>query len=387
MIKYNKHSIDQKDINAVIKSLKSEFIAQGPLSLEFEKQLSKKFGSSHCTVVSNGTSALHISLIALNLNKEDIVLVSPITFVASAFAPIYSGLKIDFVDIDMVNFAISVESLEKKIIELKSKNKKVSCLIVTDYSGIPANWKEINLLKKKYNFKIINDNCHAIGSIYNNSNKYAVKYADIAVHSYHAIKNITSCEGGSILTNNLKIDKVVKNLRTHGSVKNNFLTKNNGIWFYDISALGYNYRLSEIQCALGISQLTKLDKFLKKRKKIAEIYDKKFKNITNIKTPQYEKNKISSYHIYPLLINFNQLKINKKSFFIKLKNLGYTLQVNYIPIYKFSFFKNKFNYKYLKYAELFYNQQVSLPCYYDLKLSDANKIADLIIKIIINHGK
>ena len=149
MIKYNKHSIDQKDINAVIKSLKSEFIAQGPLSLEFEKQLSKKFGSSHCTVVSNGTSALHISLIALNLNKEDIVLVSPITFVASAFAPIYSGLKIDFVDIDMVNFAISVESLEKKIIELKSKNKKVSCLIVTDYSGIPANWKEINLLKKK----------------------------------------------------------------------------------------------------------------------------------------------------------------------------------------------------------------------------------------------
>ncbi len=387
MIYYNKHSIDNSDINAVKKVLKSSHLTQGPLNLIFEKKLSKYFGSKYCNVVSNGTIGIYLSLLSLNLNKKDYIIVSPMSFVAGAISTFFIGYELDFVDIDKKTYAISEEKLEKKIIELKKKKRNVGCVIVTDYSGIPANWIELNKLKKKYNFKIINDNCHAIGSSYLNSNKYAVKFADIVVQSYHAIKNITTGEGGSILTNNKNIFKKISNLKSHGISRSTYKKKDLGMWHYDVKTTGLNFRLSDIQCALGISQFFKLDKFLTKRNKIAKIYNDYFSNFSLTQTPKVFDDRTSSYHIYPLLINFKKIKISKRNLFNKLEKLGYKLQVNYIPTYHFTLFKKKYNKSDFPNTEFFYKNQISLPCYVDLTLKEVNNFAATLKKMLIKYEK
>lgn len=387
MIYYNKHSIDNSDINAVIRVLKSNHLTQGPINSLFEKKLSKYFGAKYCNVVSNGTVAIYLSLLALNLNKKDFILVSPLSFVAGAISSIYLERQLDFVDIDKSTYAISEIELEKKIINLKKKRKKVGCVIVTDYAGIPANWTKINKLKAKYGFKIINDNCHAIGSKYLNSNKYAVKYADVVVQSYHAIKNITTGEGGSILTNKRDIYKKITLFKTHGITRSINEKKKFGLWYYDVKTVGLNFRLSDIQCALGLSQFTKIDKFLAKRKRIANIYNKIFSNFNLIQLPKTFSDRISSYHIYPILINFDMIKITKKILFNKLEKLGYTLQVNYIPTYHFTIFKKNFKKTDFPNAEFFYKNQVSLPCFVDLSNKDAFKFGYSLKKLLIKYEK
>lgn len=387
MIYYNKHSIDNSDINAVIRVLKSNHLTQGPINSLFEKKLSKYFGAKYCNVVSNGTVAIYLSLLALNLNKKDFILVSPLSFVAGAISSIYLERQLDFVDIDKSTYAISEIELEKKIINLKKKRKKVGCVIVTDYAGIPANWTKINKLKAKYGFKIINDNCHAIGSKYLNSNKYAVKYADVVVQSYHAIKNITTGEGGSILTNKREIYKKISLFKTHGITRSINEKKKFGLWYYDVKTVGLNFRLSDIQCALGLSQFTKIDKFLAKRKRIANIYNKIFSNFNLIQLPKIFSDRISSYHIYPILINFDKIKITKKILFNKLEKLGYTLQVNYIPTYHFTIFKKNFKKTDFPNTEFFYKNQVSLPCFVDLSYKDAFKFGYSLKKLLIKYEK
>ena len=221
MIYYNKHSIDKNDINAIKKVLHSKQLTQGPLSLEFEKQLCNYFGSKYCNVLSNGTAALFVSLKALDIKKNEIILISPLSFVAGAMSAIFLDRSIDFVDINLDTYSLCDISLEKKILQLKKFKKKVGCIIVTDYAGIPANWSNLYKLKKKYKFKIINDNCHAIGSSYLRTNKYAVIYSDLVVQSYHAIKNITTAEGGSVLTNNKSLHNKISSLKSHGISRTN----------------------------------------------------------------------------------------------------------------------------------------------------------------------
>ena len=306
---------------------------------------------------------------------------------AGAISSIYLERQLDFVDIDKSTYAISEIELEKKIINLKKKRKKVGCVIVTDYAGIPANWTKINKLKAKYGFKIINDNCHAIGSKYLNSNKYAVKYADVVVQSYHAIKNITTGEGGSILTNKREIYKKISLFKTHGITRSINEKKKFGLWYYDVKTVGLNFRLSDIQCALGLSQFTKIDKFLAKRKRIANIYNKIFSNFNLIQLPKIFSDRISSYHIYPILINFDKIKITKKILFNKLEKLGYTLQVNYIPTYHFTIFKKNFKKTDFPNTEFFYKNQVSLPCFVDLSYKDAFKFGYSLKKLLIKYEK
>lgn len=387
MIYYNKHSIDKNDINAIKKVLRSKHLTQGPLSLEFEKQLCYYFGSKYCNVLSNGTAALFVGLKALEIKKNEIILVSPLSFVAGAMCAIFLDRSIDFVDINLDTYSLCDVSLEKKILQLKKLKKKVGCIIVTDYSGIPANWSNLYKLKKKYKFKIINDNCHAIGSSYLSTNKYAVIYSDLVVQSYHAIKNITTAEGGSVLTNNKSLHNKISSLKSHGISRTNSSKKKNGLWFYDVKNLGLNFRLSEIQCALGISQLSRLDSFINKRIKIAKIYNKYFSKLSYVKIPSNFSDRISSNHIYPLLIDFKKLKLSKTNLFNLLKKKGYTLQVNYIPTYKFSLFKKNFNQNNYPNTEEFYKKEISLPCYYDLPLKEAHRFSILLKKILIKYEK
>lgn len=268
MISYGKQYIDKKDIDSVTKVLKSDWITQGPKIKEFENLIKKKFKSKFCTVVSNGTAALHLAGLSLGWKPGDIVLTTPISFLATSNCIVYSGATPCFVDIDRSTYNIDIKKIEQKIKLLKKKRKKVKSIIATDYAGHPCDWKGLKLISKKYNITLINDNCHALGSTYYNDVGYASKYADIVTHSYHAVKHITTGEGGAILTNSANINKKICLLRSHGVTKDKKKIKSyHGSWYYEMQELGYNYRITDFQCALGISQIKKIGKFLKKKKK------------------------------------------------------------------------------------------------------------------------
>ncbi len=379
MIGYGKQFIDQKDIIAVVKVLKSKNLTQGPTVKKFENKLKKFMGAKYCCALSSGTGALHLAGLALDWSKKDYIITTPISFLATSNSILYCGAKPVFVDIDKDSYNISAELIEKKIKNFKKK-KKIKALIATDFAGNPCDWKKLKKISKKYNFKLINDNCHALGAKYLNDYKYAQKYADIVTHSYHPVKQITTGEGGALFTNDKKVYQKVKQLRTHGVVRN----KKNLPWFYEMKELGYNYRLTDIQSALGISQLKKLKLFLKKRYEISKIYDDGFRNNDFIKTPKVSNSNKHAFHLYPVLIDFKKIKKTKKMFFEYLKKNNILPQVHYIPIYLQPYYKKKFNININEFpnSKKFYEQEVSLPIYYSLKKKEIVKIIKLVNKFV-----
>ena len=274
MFSYSKQYISKEDLDYVNGALLNNYLTQGPLIEKFESSLKKKFKSKYSVAVSSGTAALHLCGIALGWKENDVVLLSSNTFVATANAVIYCNAIPDLIDIDESTHNIDINDLERKIKEYRKKNIKIHTVIATDYAGHPCDWHNLYKLKLKYNFNLINDNCHSIGAKINNDKGYAVKYADLVVHSYHPVKAITTGEGGCIFTNNSKYYENIKLLRSHGINRSKVLINKFGPWYYDIKKTGFNYRLSEISCALGISQLKKLDKFINRRRDIANQYIK-----------------------------------------------------------------------------------------------------------------
>tara|TARA_B110000261_G_scaffold155389_1_gene188108 strand:+ start:1695 stop:2855 length:1161 start_codon:yes stop_codon:yes gene_type:complete len=381
MINYGKHFIDKDDIKSVISVLKSNFLTQGPKIQEFENALKKKFGAKYVACTSSGTASLHLCGLALNWTKKDLIIASPLTFVATTNAALYLNAKIDLIDIDEETYNIDINKLKVKLDKLKKNKKKIHTLIVTDYAGQPSDWPQLKKLSTKYNFNLINDNCHAIGAKILNDQKYAVKYADLVCHSYHPVKNITTGEGGSILTNNKQLYSKIKILRSHGIIRNREKP-----WKYSINQLGYNYRLTDIQSALGISQLKKLNLFIKRRKEIAEIYNKKLKNLSLFEIPKVQKNISHAYHLYPLKIRFDKLRISKDMLLKKLRMKGINLQVHYIPIHHHKLYKLKIN-TYLPNTEGFFKQAISLPVYFSLKNNQISYVLKNLLKIVYSNLK
>lgn len=362
LISYGRHSIDKNDIKSVTKVLKSNFLTQGPLVKKFESLLSKKLKSKYVTVVNNGSSALILAGKILKWKKGDLIAVPPITFLSSVNAIEHCGAKPIFVDITMQDYCMDPEKLE--LILKKDKKKRIKAAIITDYGGQPAQWKKFLKLKKKYNIIFINDNCHAIGSSIDNNYGYAVKYADIVTLSFHPVKAITTGEGGAILTNNFEYEKKFKLLRSHGIER-----KSNKYWHYQIEELGFNFRLPDINCALGISQLKKIKKFVAKRKKISKIYDRFFSRNEKFTIPPKITNQSNSFHLYPLMINLKKIKIKKDVLIKKFLKFGIKLQVHYIPVNNQPYYKKKYglNLKSFGNSFKFYNDELSIPIYYDLK--------------------
>ena len=306
---------------------------------------------------------------------------SPLTFVATTNSALYLNAKIELIDINKETYNIDVNKLKIKLDELKKKGKKIHTLIVTDFAGYPSEWPQLKKLSKKYNFNLINDNCHAIGAKILNDQKYAVRYADLVCHSYHPVKNITTGEGGSILTNNKKLYDKIKILRSHGMIRNAKKP-----WKYSINELGYNYRLTDIQSSLGISQLKKLNLFIKRRSEIAKIYNTKFKNIDMIQLPKVRSNVSHAYHLFPIQIRFDKLKISKDIFLKKLRFRGINLQVHYIPIHHHKLYKFKKSF-YLPNTENFFKNTVSLPIYFSISNNELNYVIKNILKIIYANLK
>lgn len=375
MINYGSHDINKKDINLVVHALKSKKITQGKFVVNFEESLKKKFNSKYACVVSNGSAALHLCCLAIDVRNSN-VLLSSNTFLSEANAIIHAGGKPNFIDIDYDTGNISLEYLEKKIKQLKKKKEKISALIATDYAGLPCNWKHLKKLSRKYKFKLINDNCHAIGAKYNDQFDYATRYADLVVHSYHPVKNITTGEGGSILSNDKHYIEKIKILRNHGLIKAKKEKLKNITWPFNQIYVGFNFRISDIQCALGISQLKRLNIFLKKRTKIARNYDSFFKKYKSISLQKIQKGIKHAYHLYVIKINFKKRqKIELIRYFKKNKIM---LQTHYYPIHHQPIYKKKLNFREnCKNSEKHFNNAISVPIYFNLKSKEQNKIINL----------
>jgi len=281
LIPYGKHHITQDDIDEVVKVLKSDFITQGPKIPEFEDMICAYTGANYAIAVNSATSALHIACKALDLGKGDILWTSPITFVASANCALYCNADVDFVDIDPETYNLCPVALEQKLVQAKKYNKLPKVIIPVHLAGQSCNMEKIYELSKEYSFKIIEDASHAIGGRYKEDQIGNSRFSDITIFSFHPVKIITSAEGGMAITNNAKLAEKMELLRTHGITRNNSLMKENpdGPWYYEQIDLGFNYRMSDIHAALGISQMKKLDEFIEKRHEIVEKYNSAFEDL------------------------------------------------------------------------------------------------------------
>ncbi len=382
IIPYGRQQIDNSDIDSVVEVLKSKFITQGEEVPNFEKTLINYCGASYGVALNSATSALHLACRALDLSKNDIVWTSPISFVASANCVLYCGASIDFVDIDPLTYNLDPKKLKEKLMEAKLSDSLPKVVIIVHLCGQPTNLKEIWELSIEYGFKIIEDASHALGAKYYSSLIGSCKYSSITVFSFHPVKMITTGEGGMALTNDIKIFEKIKLLRSHGITRDQSLmtTEKEGPWYYQQLELGYNYRMTDIQAALGISQMKKLNKFVEKRTNLAKRY---YQNISSprIQLPSFIKDIKSSWHIY--VIRLKGININKKkNIFNNLLNSGIGVNLHYIPIHlhpyyrKMGFYKGQF-----PEAENYYLEAITLPLYPSLKQEEQDMIINKITEL------
>jgi perosamine synthetase len=379
MIPYSRQTIEEDDIQAVIKVLKSDWLTQGPAVREFEKVLAQYVGSKYAVAFSSGTAALQAAYYAIGIKKGDEIITSPLTFAATANAALWQGGKPVFVDIKK-DGNIDPDLIEKKI------NKNTKAITAIDYAGMPADLDEIKKIAKKHKIIFIEDAAHSLGAEY--KGKKVGSQADMTMFSFHPVKPITTGEGGVITTNSKEYFEKLILFRSHGITKNSskFRHKSPGAWYHEMQILGQNYRLTDIQAALGISQLKKLSKFSKKRNQIVERYNKLLKNIPGLILPEIPKSsfKKSSWHLYPVRISTGNInKINRQEVFKKLQEAGIGVQVHYIPVYFHPYYEDLGYKKGLcPCAEEFYQTEISLPVFPTLSLKDQKYIVNTLISVL-----
>jgi UDP-4-amino-4,6-dideoxy-N-acetyl-beta-L-altrosamine transaminase len=386
ILPYGRQSINQIDIDNVISVLKSDFLTQGPVVLTFEKELAKFAKSKYAVAVNSATSALHVACLSLGLKKGDILWTSPISFVASSNCALYCGADVDFVDIDPRTYNMCIVELEKKLIQAKASNKLPKIVVPVHLAGQSCDMEEIYSLSKKFGFKIIEDASHAIGGKYKGKNIGNCSYSDITIFSFHPVKIITTGEGGAVLTNDESLFGKVQQLRSHGITRNpSEMSKPiDGPWYYEQLDLGFNYRITDLQAALGISQLRRINLFIKKRRQIVELYNKLLAN-SKLLLPYQNKNTNSSFHLYIIRVPIESNFV-RRELFERLRANGILVNLHYIPIYKHPYYQTKYKIDELNFphAEKYYEEAISLPIYYDLKVSEVYKIVE-ILNTPVNH--
>ena len=378
-LKYSTQTISKTDIANVTKVLKSELLTQGPKTFEFEKKIKNFVKSKYAVTTNSASSALLLACKSLSLRDGDLFWTVPNSFVATANCGILLGLKIDFIDIDADTWNISLENLENKLKIAKKKRKLPKLIIVVHLGGLPVDPIKLKNLSKRYKFKIIEDASHSFGATYYSNRVGCSKWSDITVFSFHPVKIITTGEGGCCTTNNKVYFEKLKSLRNNGIIKEpkKFKYKNLGPWYYEQQSIGYNFRMSDMQSALGISQLKNLNNFLKKRNQIAKFYNEQLKDLP-IKFQRVEKNFSSSYHLFIIKIN-KQYRNSHKRLFNYLRSNNIFVNVHYLPIHLQPFYR-KYGFKKDQFpiAEEYSKTAISIPVYPNLKKTDQIKIINLI---------
>ncbi len=389
IIPYGRHYIDNEDIEAVENVLRHKNLTQGSEVELFEEEVASYVGAKYAVAMSSWTAGLHMANLALGLKKGDQVVTSPITFVATSNSTIYCGAEPVFSDIDLNSINLCPKKLENTL----SINSNIKAIIPVHYAGVPCDMESIFTLAKKYNLSIIEDAAHALGSKYKDGSMVgSCKYSDMTGFSFHPVKSIAAGEGGMITTNNYSIYKTLLRLRSHGINKldDKFINKNQSTtngeinpWYYEMQELGFNYRITDFQCALGRSQLKKLSKFISKRKELVANYDNAFSYFKNLKPIQIGDRDNSSHHLYVVRIEFKKLKLSRASIMIKLREKGIITQVHYIPVTSHPYYKKKgYNTKNYSEALTFYDEALSIPLFYSLTKQDQKYVIKTLKDLI-----
>lgn len=368
-IPYARQSIDPADIEAVVETLRSSNLTQGPKIEEFEEAVAHYCGAKYAIATNSATSALHIAALAAGLGPGDEHWTSPNTFVASANCGLYCGSRIDFVDIDPLNFCMSIDALEEKLRARQKKGNLPKVIIPVHFAGQSVAMDRVRSITSQYGVCLIEDAAHAIGATYKGKPVGSCQFSEMTVFSFHPVKIITSGEGGMITTNDRNLYEKLKRLRSHGITRDEaYLEKApEGPWSYEQLDLGYNYRMTDIQAALGSSQIKRINTFVARRNEIAKRYFDGLRDVPYVKLPGVIGNGLSAWHLYVLQISFDELGKTRKAVFEELKKQNVGLNVHYIPVHLQPYYRKLgFTAGQFPNAEKFYSQAVSIPMFYEL---------------------
>lgn len=380
MLPYGKQTLDAADINAVVEALQSDFLTTGPKVSEFEEKFASQVGAEYAVAVNSGTAALHCALFAANVKPEDEVITTPLTFVATANAIRYLGAKVIFADICPDTLNIDPEKLEKLI------TSKTKAIVVVDYAGHPCDLDKITSIAKKHNLLVIEDAAHSLGALYNNRPVGSI--ADLTTFSLHPVKHITTGEGGLITTNSKDLASRLRLFRNHGMSIDYKDREKSGSWIYDVVELGFNYRLTDFQSALGITQLQKLQDLVARRREIAEIYTRELQDIKEIELPLERHNCNSSWHLYVIKLKLDNLNANRADIFASLRAENIGVNVHYIPVYRHTLYKNLLsNNEKFPITDAIYEQILSLPIWPKMQQQDILDTVNAVRKVIKAYSK
>ena len=377
---YGKQTVTEADIESVVSVLRSDWLTQGPVVPSFEAALAKRVGCSHAVAANSATSALHLACLALEVGPGDIVWTSPISFVASSNCALYCGAEIDFVDINIKTYNMDIESLENKLEFAERTGSLPKCVIAVHLSGKSCDMQAIKRLSEKYGFRIIEDASHAVGATYGATQVGSCAFSDVTVFSFHPVKIITTGEGGVALTNNPDLAAKMALFRSHGITRDEALMTNrsDGMWYYQQLELGYNYRMSDVAAALGLSQMSRLSDFVSQRNIIADRYDDLLAKFA-VTLPTREENSVSSFHLYIMRVDTALFEISHKALFEKFRENGIGVNLHYIPIYRHPYYqKQGFDASAFPASEAYYKTAISLPIFPALTEEEQNSVVQII---------